>query len=291
MVVDDVLPGVEWLIIFGAGFAAGVVNVVVGSGTLLSFPLLVLLGYPPLVANISSTIGLIPGSASGVVAYRRELLNRKALVRVLLPASTAGGLLGALLLLLLPAEVFSAIVPWLIGIGIGLVLLGPILKRGDKERTSVSGGSVSQQPSLSGASAGRRTMSVLPVSSPTLFPSTTMTMVAVLGTLLLGIYGGYFGAAQGILLMGLLGVALSLGMQELNAIKNLSVLAVNAIAAAVFIIVSPGTINWVLVWLIAAGSACGGFVGGNVAKRLSPRFLRASIVVVGVIAIVSLAAR
>lgn len=291
MVFDDVLPGVEWLVIFGAGFAAGVVNVVVGSGTLLSFPLLVLLGCPPLVANVSSTIGLIPGSASGVVAYRRELLNRKALVRVLLPASTAGGLLGALLLLLLPAEVFSAIVPWLIGIGIGLILLGPILKRGDKERTSVSDGSVSQQTSLSGGSAGRRTMSVFPVSSPTLFPSITMTMVAVVGTLLLGIYGGYFGAAQGILLMGLLGVALSLGMQELNAIKNLSVLAVNAIAAAVFIIVSPGTINWILVWLIAAGSACGGFVGGNVAKRLSPRFLRASIVIVGVIAIVSLAAR
>ncbi|WP_336714123.1 sulfite exporter TauE/SafE family protein [Arthrobacter sp. USHLN218] len=287
---DDLMTqGGEWLAIFGAGFFAGAINVVVGSGTLVSFPVLVLLGYPPVVANMSNTIGLVPGSISGVIAYRRELLRRSAVIRVLLPASAVGGIAGALVLLVLPAGVFSAVVPWLIGIGVGLVLLGPALKRAVTD-PAPAGVRASVLPTSPGAGPvvqamdTRRTTVAGPLHA--VFATKAALLVAVFGAFLLGIYGGYFGAAQGILLIGLLGVLSQLDLQELNGIKNLVVLAVNLIAAVVFTIVSPGMIDWVLAGLIAAGAACGGLVGGRFAKRLSPRLLRTLIITVGVATIV-----
>lgn len=256
--------GMEWIGVFGAGFLAGGINVIVGAGTLVSFPILVLLGCPPLTATIANTMGIVPGSASGVLVYRRELRALAKTVRLLLPASVAGGIVGALMLLAFPAQVFASVVPCLIGIGTLLVSLGPTIKRAVAARADRSGRA--ERP---GAADG------MP------FPSGATRRAAVVGAGLLGIYGGYFSAAQGIILIGLLGILSQLGMQELNAVKNLTVFAVNVIAASVFLVVAPHRIEWGLVAVLALGASCGGIVGGRFARRLSASYLRSFVVLVG----------
>ena len=261
----EATPALEAVFVLAAGFLAGAINVVVGAGTLVSFPVLVLLGYPPLTAAVSNAIGIAPGSIMGVIVYRDELHRRRDVVWTLLPASIAGGVLGSLLLLHLSADMFSATLPWLIGVGTLLVLLGPTLKgwatRGD-------GGSDVAPPSLPA------------------FPSRAAKAWSLVGALCLGVYGGYFSAAQGVLLIAVLGLSTTLLLQELNAIKNLTVAAVNLIAAATFLIVSPKLVAWHLVSLIAMGSALGGFVGGRFAKRLPAAVFRAFVVIVGVATVV-----
>lgn len=257
----DWIQIVELGAIFGAGFLAGGINVIVGAGTLVSFPILVFLGLPPLTATIANTIGIVPGSISGVVAYKRELLAHVKTIRFLLPASIIGGITGASLLLHFSADVFTAVIPWLIGFGTLLVIAGPSIKKHVGAHTS------------DGVSAGFRELP---------FPSRTTFIVSVCGALLLGIYGGYFSAAQGILLIALLGITSTLQMKELNAIKNLTVAAVNLIAASVFVIVSPELISWSTVALIALGSALGGYIGGRYARRLRPSVFRAFVVIVGI---------
>ncbi|GAB3479621.1 sulfite exporter TauE/SafE family protein [Nocardiopsis coralliicola] len=259
---------IEWSAVFAAGFLAGAMNVMVGAGTLVSFPILVFLGIPPLTATIANTIGIVPGSAAGVLVYRSELRARRAAVRTLLPASAAGGILGALLLLHLSAAVFSAVIPWLIAAGTLLVLLGPAI-RGRVARVRGAGGGRADGP--------------LPA-----FPSRPSLLASVFGAFALGVYGGYFSAAQGILLIGLLGITTTLHMQELNAIKNLTVAAVNVIAAVVFLVVSPDAIAWQLVGLIAAGSALGGAAGGRIARRLPPAAFRVFVAAVGAVAVAAL---
>jgi len=243
-----------------AGLAAGTINTVVGSGTLITFPTLLAFGVPPVTANVSNTIGLVPGSVSGVVGYRRELEGQGARsVRIGL-ASLVGGLVGAVLLLVLPKEAFSAIVPALVGLGILLVIFQPRISRWVAARHDAAG------------AAPRN-------------PVTGAWWVRP-GVLVAGVYGGYFGAAQGVLLMGILGVGIPEDLQRLNALKNVLAAIVNGVAAVLFIAVAD--VAWAPALILAVGAAAGGQIGAKVGRRLSPALLRGVIVVVGVAAIVQI---
>jgi uncharacterized protein len=243
----------EALAILGAGVFAGAINAVVGSGTLVTFPTLLAFGYPPVIANVSNNVGLVPGSASGAWAYRRELSGQRSRVMRLAGCSVAGGIVGAILLLELPASAFDAIVPVLILLAVALVVLQPWLSRfvAKREGAPAHGG--------------------------------TAVLVAVF---LCGVYGGYFGAAQGVLLMAFLGIFLDEHLQRLNAVKNVLAGLVNAVAAVVFIFASD--VAWGVAALIAIGSTAGGQLGGMYGRRLPPVALRGIIVVVGTTAAVRL---
>lgn len=253
----------EVLGILVAGLAAGTINTIVGSGTLITFPTLVFFGYPPLVANISNNIGLVAGGLTGSVGYRRELEGAGAALRRLMPMSLLGAVTGALLLRVLPAEAFRAIVPVLIGVGVLLVLVGPRVQARSaarRARAEGSGGEVAlprwHTPALLG------------------------------GTYAAGVYGGYFGAAQGVVLVGLLSALTAEPLQRLNGYKNVLALVVNAVAALVFVLVARDLIDWAVVALVAVGSLLGGVVGATVGRRLPPAVLRAVIITIGVVAIV-----
>lgn len=225
-----------------------------GSGTLITFPVLLSIGLPPVTANVSNTLGLAPGSFVGAYGYRRELTGQRQRAIQLGLASVIGGAAGAVLLLTLPAGAFKTIVPVLIVLALALVLFGPRLSRW---------------------LAGSRHTATDRVT-PALW-------VVTLGT---GIYGGYFGAAQGVLLMGFLGVLLAETLQRQNALKNVLAGLVNAVAAVVFLITAD--IDWAAAGLVAAGAVIGGLIGARVGRRLSPAVLRGVIVVVGLVAIVKL---
>ncbi len=238
-----------------AGVAAGTINTVVGSGTLITFPTLLSLGVPPVMANVSNTIGLVPGSLSGAIGYRRELAGQRARLLRLGTASLTGGIVGAVLLLGLPEAAFDAIVPVLILLGCALVVVQPWISRRLTARAEARG---------------------------TVRPHHGAAWVWAL-VMLTGIYGGYFGAAQGVLLMAVLGVGLQETLQRNNATKNVLALLVNAVAACVFVLFAQ--IDWRVVGLIAAGSVVGGQIGATVGRRLPPVVLRVVIVAVGLTAV------
>ena len=251
------MTALEVVAILLAGVAAGTINTVVGSGTLITFPTLLALGVPPVTANVSNTVGLVPGTLSGTIGYRRELAGQRGRVLRLGSASLVGGVAGAVLLLVLPSAAFDAIVPALIAVGVVLVVLGPAIGRRVAARHEARGG--------------------LPEhGAPWVWP-------AVLGA---GVYGGYFGAAQGVLLMAILGIGVDDDLQRHNATKNVLALVVNGVAALVFIAVAD--VDWTVAGLIALGAVVGGQVGAGVGRRLPPVALRVVIVVVGVVALVSL---
>ncbi|GII53677.1 UPF0721 transmembrane protein [Planotetraspora thailandica] len=240
--------------VFGAGIAAGAINAVVGSGSLITFPTLLAVGIPPVVANVSNNIGLVPGGVTGALGYRAELQGQRHRLLRLGSASVLGSVTGGLLLLWLPEQAFQVIVTVLIVIACVLVLL---------------------QPKLGGWLTGRRG-----------HPSGGLWLWV--GVLAAGVYGGYFGAAQGIVLIGLLGIFLDDHLQRINAAKNVLSLAVNSTAAVLFIAVAH--VDWLVVVMVAVGSAAGGFFGARVGRRLPPVVLRVFIVCVGVAAIVKLLA-
>ncbi len=239
--------------LIAAGFAAGTINVIVGSGTLITFPVLLAFGYAPVTANVTNTLGLVPGSVSGAVGYRRELEGQGPRAVRLGIASTLGGLVGAIALLALPASAFKAIVPFFIALALVLVVIGPRLSRWIAARAETS------------HHGGR------------------WVPAAVFCT---GIYGGYFGAAQGILLLAIMGLGLDDDLQRINALKNVLAGLVNLMAAVVFVF--SAHIVWAAAGLLAIGSITGGQLGANLGRRLSPGVLRAVIVVVGVFAIARL---
>lgn len=240
---------------FAAGLGAGLINAVVGSGTLFTFSTLVALGVPPVVANVSNTVGLVPGSVSAAVGYRRELVGQRARVLRLASASLVGGILGAILLLALPERAFSAIVPALIGLGIALVIF--------------------QRPISARIAARHERAGGLPdFGAWWVWP----------GVLLCGIYGGYFGAAQGVLLMAVMGLGVPETLQRLNGVKNVLAAIVNAIAGAIFIVLAE--VDWQVVAVIAVSSVIGAQVGARYGRRLPDAALRAAIVTVGVVALV-----
>ncbi|MGH8969830.1 MAG: sulfite exporter TauE/SafE family protein [Actinomycetes bacterium] len=243
----------EALAVLAAGLAAGTVNTIVGSGTLITFPVLLAVGYPPVLANVSNTVGLTPGSVSGAIGYRAELAGQRRRLLGLGVMSLVGGLTGGLLLLTLPQAAFQAIVPVLIALSLVLVVLQPRLARrlaAPHERAPHGG---------------------VPLH------------VGVFGS---GVYGGYFGAAQGVLLIGLMGAFLDEDLQRINAAKNVLAGIVNAVAALLFVLVAD--VAWQAAGLIAVGSVAGGQLGALIGRRIPGPVLRTLIVAVGTVAIVQI---
>ena len=245
------------LIILVAGMAAGTINTIVGSGSLITFPTLVALGYPPLLANVSNNIGLVPGALSGVYGYRREMSGQSARFRRLVPASAIGAATGSTLLLVLPSDVFDKVVVFLVAIALILVVAGPTISRRLAARRAAGG-----------------------VEHSDVTPGLQALVVAA------GIYGGYFGAAQGIILMAVLGIFLNETLQRINGCKNVLALTVNAVAAVVFI--ATTNVDWKVAGVIAVGSTIGAQVGAKYGRRLNPKALRGLIVVVGLTALIRL---
>jgi uncharacterized membrane protein YfcA len=252
------VPVSEIVVIFVAGLGAGAINAVVGSGTLITFPTLVAFGYPPVVATMSNAIGLVAGSISGTWGYRRELRGQWGRLRWQMPASFVGALIGAWLLLHLPPSVFAAVVPILLIGALVLVVVQPRIQTWARRRSEAAGVATDHV-------------------------SRSKLVLLTIGTFAVGIYGGYFTAAQGIMLIGVMGVLLPDSMQRMNAAKNLLSLIVNVVAAATYTIVAFSDISWAAAGLIAAGSLFGGSIGARYGRKLSPWTLRAVIVVVGLI--------
>jgi uncharacterized protein len=249
-----------------AGFGAGAINALVGSGTLITFPTLVALGYPPVTSTMSNAIGLVAGSASGTWGYRAELRGQWDRLRWQIPASLTGAVLGAFLLLHLPEKVFAEVVPVLLVLALVLVVIGPRIQSWARRRAEVG-----VPPACGGA--GRSAEHITPARMAAL----------VVGTFAVGVYGGYFTAAQGILLVGIMGALLPESVQRMNAAKNLLTLLVNVVAAVGYTLVAFDRISWPVAGLIAAGSLVGGSLGARYGRRLSPNALRGTIVVVGLI--------
>jgi hypothetical protein len=244
----------QGLLVLVAGIWAGAINTVVGSGTLITFPVLLGVGLPPVTANVSNTVGLFPGSFVGAYGYRRELEGQQRRAILLGTASVIGAVAGAVLLLELPAGAFKAIVPVLIVLALALVVFG------------------------------KRLTAWLAIHGRGATEHVTLPLwLVTLGT---GVYGGYFGAAQGVLLMGFLGLFLVESLQRQNALKNVLAGLVNFVAAVVFIATTH--IDWTAALLVAGGSIVGGVLGARIGRRMSPAVLRGVIVVVGIAAIVKL---
>ncbi|QPP10254.1 sulfite exporter TauE/SafE family protein [Streptomyces bathyalis] len=244
------MTGLESMAVFAAGIVAGTVNAAVGSGTLIAFPVLLAVGYPPVTANVTCTLGLVSGAFSGAYGYRRELAGQRSRLIRLGAASVLGGVTGGVLLLLLPAEAFAAVVPALIVLAGALVLVQPKLaaRLAHRRRIAVHGG-----------------------------------VLLWLGIYGVGVYGGYFGAAQGVLAIALMGLALDDDLQRLNAARNVLSLLVNLVAASLFLVIAD--VAWLPSVLLAAGSLLGGVLGARLGRRLPPMVLRGFLVAVGLAAI------
>jgi uncharacterized protein len=225
--------------------------------SLVSFPVLVALGLPPVVANATNTVGLTPGGLTGSLGYRRELRRHPKVAAAVVVTCGVGAVLGAVLLLALPPSVFEAIVPWLI---LGTCLL------------------VGAQPRISRWL--RRTHREVAAREVRLSPVTTFFSALV------GVYGGYFGAGSGVMMVAVLGLGSTMEFAAVNALKTLAVLASNVVATVIFIVVAE--LDWAAALLLALGSTVGGYAGSQVGRRLNPTALRALIVLVGVVAAVAM---
>jgi len=247
------VTGWEALGVLGAGVGAGVLTSTVGVASLLSFPVLLAVGLPPVVANASNTVGLLAGSLSGSFGYRTELREHPRATLVVLVTCGVGSIAGAVLLLALPPGVFEAVVPW-------LILLSCLL--------------VGAQPWISRWL--RRTRNEPTRLRHDLSPATVVFSV------LTGTYGGYFGAGSGVMMAAVLGLGTDLPVRIVNALKTLAVMAANVVASAIFVVVAD--LHWGVIGLLAAGSLVGGYLGARVGRRMSPTVFRAVVVVVGVTA-------
>jgi uncharacterized protein len=232
----------EALAVLAAGAVAGAVNAVVGSGSLITFPTLVAVGFSPVTANVSNCVGLVPGGVSGSFGYRRELRGQWRRCAILGVGTTIGAVLGGILLLELPDAVFDAVVPVLILFAVALMALRP---------------------------------------APKIHESGANMPGAVTSSFAVGIYGGYFGAAQGIILVSLLRLSLAENLQVLNAIKNVLAGLANAVAGVLFIVVAD--VAWDAALLIAAGSLVGAALGARYGRRIPSEILRRVVIVYGVV--------
>lgn len=243
------------LFILLGGLWAGTINTVVGSGTLVTFPILIALGIAPVMAVVSNAMGLIAGGVSGTWGYRRELRGMRHNLLLLMPASILGGITGAYLLLHLPESVFSIAAPVLIVLALTLVVFQPRLQKAIKARRD---------------------------AAPTVRSHDALMVLLVFLT---GVYGGYFVAAQGVLLVAILGIFMSGTLQNANAVKNVLALSVNVVAAISYLLFAPEKIIWAVVGLIAVSSLVGGFVGARIGRKLPPLVLRSVIVTLGLVAL------
>jgi uncharacterized protein len=239
------------LALVGAGLVAGTASAMAGGASIITFPVLLAMGVPPLAANVTNTVGLSPiviGTALGSVP---ELRVQRARLIALAPPALVGAVAGAVLLLTTPVDVFEAIVPALIAASCLLMLLQPWLVR-----HTLRGG------------RWRR-------------------WAAQASTFLVGIYTGYFGAASGVLFLALVGLVAVASLHELNAAKNVLVGAANAVATAIFAVVAP--VRWPMAAALALGSVIGGVIGARLVRRVPAPHLRAGIAVIGLVVAVRLA--
>ncbi|MGJ9372024.1 sulfite exporter TauE/SafE family protein [Nesterenkonia sp. CF4.4] len=290
--LDD-LSVAQLLLILVAGIWAGAINTVVGSGTLVTFPVLVAMGVPPVSATVSNAMGLIAGNFTGAWGYRREIRQVKSVLVKLIPASVLGGVIGAVLLITLPEEVFSRVAPILIVVSLGFVIAQPKLSAWVRARAAArekgAGGADASAKDAGSADVGSADVGTPKSGKPSM---PTVGLALMLLVFAAGIYGGYFVAAQGILLMGILGIFLMANIQQANGVKNLLVAVVNLTAAISYMFVDyvlrdagERVILWEIVVVIAVGSTLGGLVGAWVGRRLSPLVLRLIIVTLGLVAL------
>ena len=231
--------------ILGAGLAAGTINTIVGSGSLITFPTLLAFGYSPIVANVSNTVGLVPGSVSGAFGYKRELAGQGQRALWLGVSSAAGGLTGAVLLLAFPGA-FAAIVPVLIAIALVLVAIGPRLSKALAEH--------------------RHADSHRSLALGALFYATA-------------IYGGYFGAGISIIMLSALGILGMTDILEMNALTSLLSLCINGVAIVFFVLAH--LVYWPFVLAMACGALLGGYGAAGVARRVGRTAVRRFVIAVG----------
>jgi uncharacterized protein len=291
------------LLLGGVGLVTGAINTVAGGGSLLSFPALLALGYSPLVANVTNTIGVFPSSAGGSVGYRRELAGQARNWMLLAAVCTVGSLVGAWLLLVLPAATFEAAVPGLIATAALLTLAQPWLARrmrGPSRQRPVAVGAAPQTPAAGGAgpagaapgsptAPGARAAALAAeevTTDPTPLARRWGLLLAVLA---ISVYGGYFGAAMGVLLIAVLGLFLRQTLQRVNALKTSLTAVVNGVAAVAFAFLGP--VVWSAALVLAGTTMVGGMLGAVIARRLSDRALRLVVVVIGLAAAVYSALR
>ncbi len=259
----------EWLLVAGAGAAAGAVNAIAGGGTLVTFPALLAVGLPPVSANITSSVGLLAGYAGGSVGYRRELAGQGPRVRALATAAVVGGVLGAVILLVTPADAFRAVVPYLVLVACALLAAQPRLARlvaARRASAAVPAGAVGTSPPPGAVpvdAAGRLGWGVRA------------------GVLVASVYGSYFGAGLGVLLLGVLGILVADDLQRLNALKGLLSLIVNVVGVAVFVF--SGWVDWPVALVVATAAVGGGLLGVRIARVLPARVLRVVVVCLGVL--------
>jgi len=256
----------DWALVGGAGLAAGAVNAIAGGGTLITFPALLAVGLPPVVANITSSVGLVAGYAGGSLGYRRELAGQGARVRALVPVAVLGGLAGAVVLLVTPAEAFRVAVPYLVLLACGLLAAQPRLARIVADRRAAREGAGPDGTSTADTGWDVRA-----------------------GVLVSSVYGSYFGAGLGVLLLGVLGVLVKDGLQRLNALKGLLSLIVNAVGVAVFVF--SGRVEWPVAIALGVAAWVGGLLGVRLARVLPAKVLRYAVVLLGVTVAVVLLAR
>ncbi|GAB3879209.1 sulfite exporter TauE/SafE family protein [Terrabacter terrigena] len=247
----------EMLAVLGAGLGAGILTSTVGVASLLSFPVLLAVGLPPVVANTSNTVGLVPAGVSGTFGYREELREHPRITVTVVVTCALGAIGGAGLLLALPPSVFEAVVPWLILFTCLLVGVQPRIARWLRSR--------------GGEDVG---------------PRTRMGPVTTFFALLTGVYGGYFGAGSGVMMVAVLGLGLDIDLRVVNALKTLAIFAGNVVAGLIFVVVAD--LDWRAIALLASGSLVGGYVGARVGRRLPPTLFRVLVVIAGVVAAVLL---
>ncbi len=237
-------------LIAASAFAAGMINSIAGGGTLLSFPALVWLGRDPVLANATSTVALWPASLAGVFGFRRELAGSMRLVLLLGAPSLAGGILGAYLLLSTPPATFARVAPF-------LILFATLLI-------------IAQEPLAKQLRRAEDTP-----------PSRAWWAGALVFQFFVGVYGGYFGAGIGILMLAALGLLGFSDIHRMNALKNLLALGINGVAAVYFI--ASGAVVWADVLLMMFAAIAGGYTGVRLAYRLGRRFVRIVVVVIGLL--------
>jgi uncharacterized protein len=241
------VPASHVVLLILGGLGAGIFNGVAGGGSLISFPILLGLGYPALTANITNTIGIWPGYLASAAGFRKEIGDQRTRLLRLAPVGLAGGIAGALLLLTTSVATFNDVVPWLVLGASALFAAQPLLRR-----------------ALDRGSAHPRTRPVLLVA----------------GVFVASVYGGYFGAAMGVMFLAVLGLALPVSLAHTSGLRAVLSMIVNGMAAIVFLI--HGGLAWEAVGLLALGSLVGGFIGAKVALALPAPALRVVVVVIGV---------
>lgn len=246
-----------------AAFLAGGINAVAGGGSLISFPALLLVGYPALTANVTNTVALVTGYLGGTVGYRRELRGQEPRMARLGLLSVAGAVLGAFLLLRAPASVFQRLVPWLILGACALLLAQPWIARRVASRTA--------QREAEAAAAGVQ---------PRRLGWGEIPLALIAAQFVSAVYGAYFGGGLGVITLAVLGIFVHDSLQRINALKGVLSLVINLVAVLYFI--AFGSVAWVAVAVMAPISYAGGLLGVKVARRLNDRVLRMVVVCYGV---------